>query len=303
MWEADFHLALGQMAPGGFWQDDIYFAPCPLHDDQDYSLQYVRSTRTWWCESGCGDGDLVALGVRLWQCGIEEAAAKILDLCGDGCRQVVSRYPYLDARGQFLFEVLRFKPKGFDTRIPTQWKWHDIARCRPGEEQLGLYRLPEVLTAYDVLIVEGEKDCETARAMGLVATCNVGGSSRWNAEYVAYFRGKRVQIVADADMSGRRHVREIAGSLLPVAESVKLIEFSDVKDLTEWVEAGGTLEELMCMFSNTPALSPSEVEGWWDPLRTIRLQCEADFLLESHTLIEPTSLDADQSLEVGDHAG
>jgi hypothetical protein len=148
--------------------------------------------------------------------------------------------------------------------------------------------------ATDVLIVEGEKDCETARSMGLVATCNPGGSSRWYRDYVDIFRGKRVHIVADADESGRRHARDIAGSLVPVAASVKLIEFSIGKDLTEWVEAGGTAEQLTEFFRSVPALEPQDVAGWWDPLRTIRLECEAAFLLDGSPAVDTVyTVDAD----------
>jgi len=113
-----------------------------------------------------------------------------------------------------------------------------------------------------------------------VATCNPGGSSRWHRDYVEIFRGKRVEIISDADDGGRRHARQIAGSLVPVADSVKMIEFSGVKDLTEWVEAGGTLQELLAMFWNAPALQPRDVEGWWDPNGTVHLRCGASFLLE-----------------------
>jgi hypothetical protein len=281
VWEADLHCALGSMAPDGFWQDEYYFAACPLHEDHDCAFRFDRRTRTWHCEFGCGKGDLVALGVRLWQCGVSAAITRVLSLCGEEPRQVESRYAYLDERGQFLFEVLRYSPKGFATRVPAGWLWNDIVKGKPTDERRVLYRLPEVLMATDVLIVEGEKDCETARSMGLVATCNPGGSSRWHRDYVELFRGRRVQIIADADESGRRHARDIAGSLVPVAESVKLIEFSMVKDFTEWVEAGGTVEQLMEIFWSMPALGPRDVVGWWDPARAIRLQCEAAFLLEA----------------------
>ncbi len=59
-----------------------------------------------------------------------------------------------------------------------------------------------------------------------------------------------------------------------------------VKDLTEWVEAGGTAEELAEVFLSVPALEPWDVAGWWDPLRTIRLECEAAFLLEGPAAVD-----------------
>ena len=54
-----------------------------------------------------------------------------------------------------------------------------------------LYRLPEVLRAKFVLVVEGGKDVETARKLEIVATCNPGGAGKWNQEYAESLHGKR----------------------------------------------------------------------------------------------------------------
>jgi 5S rRNA maturation endonuclease (ribonuclease M5) len=286
IWEADLHRALGSMVPNGVWLADHYFAACPLHEDNEACFRYDRSIRAWHCEFGCGGGDLVALGVRLWQCGLEEAMDRVLALCGEEQRVVERRYPYLDAQGQFIYEVLRYSPKGFSTRIPMRWLWNDIVRGTIDYDFRQLYRLPEVLTADDVLIVEGEKDCETARTLGIVATCNAGGSSRWHSDYADFFRGKRVRIIADADESGRKHGRNIAGCLQPVAKSVQMIEFTEVKDLTEWIEAGGTVEDLEDIFRSVPPLEPKDVVGWWDPTRPVQLRCEAQFLFEAEPAVE-----------------
>jgi hypothetical protein len=52
-----------------------------------------------------------------------------------------------------------------------------------------LYRLPELLAARQkkpnitVLVPEGEKDVESARELGFVATCNPFGALKWKDEY------------------------------------------------------------------------------------------------------------------------
>jgi len=300
--EGDITEILAAALPNGFWQDNQYYASCPFHDDQDFSFSYQKVTRTWRCDAACGDGDLLALGVRLWQCGVDAAAEKLLSLCPRKLATLARRYPYLDANGQFVFEIVRYVPKSFERRIPVAWIWKDIMG-RTDEQDRILYRLPEVLVAPEVVIVEGEKDCETARSLGLVATCNPGGSSRWHRDYVEIFRGKRVEVISDADDGGRRHARQIAGSLVPVAGSVKMIEFSGVKDLTEWVEAGGTLQELLTLFWNAPALQPHDVEGWWDPNGTVHLRCDASLLLEPENgaSLEEPNLDS-SALSLSDEA-
>ena len=115
-----------------------------------------------------------------------------------------------------------------------------------------LYRLPEVLNAKSVLVCEGEKDCDMAGELGLVATTNPGGACKWREEYSEPLRGKRVAIIADADEPGRKHALQVAASLHLRAESVKVLELPGAKDLSEWVGRGGTREKLLGMIRNAP---------------------------------------------------
>ena len=41
------------------------------------------------------------------------------------------------------------------------------------------YRLPDLLNASEVYIVEGEKDCNNLAELGLTATTNPGGAGKW----------------------------------------------------------------------------------------------------------------------------
>jgi putative DNA primase/helicase len=87
------------------------------------------------------------------------------------------------------------------------------------------YRLPEVVKADHVLIVEGEKDVESLRALNLAASCNPMGAGKWRAEYNGYFNGKSVSIILDNDEPGRKHAR--AKSLAGTARLVKMWTFPD----------------------------------------------------------------------------
>src|SRR5690606_4735676 len=111
--------------------------------------------------------------------------------------RVVETYPYTDENGELLFEVLRYEPKGFRQRQPDGrggWVWGLGDVCRP------LYRLPYVLKASEVLIVEGEKDVHTVERMGFTGTTNPGGSSQpWRREWTPTLKGRRVVIIPDAD--------------------------------------------------------------------------------------------------------
>ncbi len=76
------------------------------------------------------------------------------------------------------------------------------------DTRLVLYRLPDVVKAGTVLIVEEEKDVETAERFGLpegwAATCNPMGAQKWKPEYSGFLRGKRVVILSDDDDAGRQ---------------------------------------------------------------------------------------------------
>jgi hypothetical protein len=83
------------------------------------------------------------------------------------------------------------------------------------DTRLVLYRLPELLAANieaPVFLVEGEKDVETLRNLGFVATCTVS-TSVIDPEWLSPLAGRRVVVVADNDCTGRRHAASQAGWL------------------------------------------------------------------------------------------
>lgn len=160
-------------------------------------------------------------------------------------RGVEVAYDYRDERGALLFQVVRLAGKGFRQRRPdgrAGWE-NTIARTRRV-----LYRLPELLAApagATVYIVEGEKDVDTLRKLGAIATCNPMGAGKWSHVEGARtaLHGRRVVIIRDADEPGRAHAAQVALSLASSAASVRTVELPK-KDVTDWIDAGGTLPEL-----------------------------------------------------------
>ena len=92
-----------------------------------------------------------------------------------------------------------------------------------------LYRLREVIEAEEVFIVEGEKDVETLRAWGFVATCNPGGAGKWRDEYSEYLTGKKVIVLQDDDEAGRKHARAVAESVAEYASETSLCRHSTMR--------------------------------------------------------------------------
>lgn len=167
-------------------------ALCPAHSDKNPSLSIRQADGKTLihCHAGCStDAILAALGMEP------------RDLFEDGnqAKRIVAEYEYRNENGELLFQVVRYEPKDFRQRRPDGsggWIWNlrDTRRV--------LYRLAEVIGARSVLVCEGEKDCETARSIGLVATCNPHGAGKWRTEYADALKGKRVCIIADADGPG-----------------------------------------------------------------------------------------------------
>ncbi len=168
-------------------------------------------------------------------------------------RQIVATYPYTDENGTVLFEVVRFSPKSFAQRRPDPsaeggytWKLGDVRRV--------LYRLPDVIAAQVVCVVEGEKDADLLRSTGIIATCNPHGAGKWRDEYAQALSGKSVVVIPDNDTAGREHALAVAKSVLGVARGVKILDLVEIDpsqplppkcDVTEWFGGSDRKAELI----------------------------------------------------------
>lgn len=178
--------------------------------------------------------------------------------------RLVKSYDYTDAAGNLIFQVCRYEPKDFRQRRPDHSKPDGWAWDMKGVNRV-LYRLPAVLEAVaagrPVIIVEGEKDADALAALGLCATCNAGGAGKWIPDYTDALTGAKVIIFPDKDDDGRRHAAMVQAALTGKAASVQVVELPDhngqrVKDAADWIEAGGTFEEMQELVRNAPAWTP-----------------------------------------------
>lgn len=229
-------------------------APCPAHDDSNPSCSFKQGNngRTLvHCHAGCSQRAVIeALKSRgLWE--PERSPTPVERVRVPGPRQpdpIVATYAYTDERGELLYEIVRRQPtdgrrKYFQQRFPDghgKWIWKKHPR------QV-LYRLPEVLEAAIVFLVEGEKDAETLRSHGFTATTNAGGcNAPWLPSFTQTLEGREVILIPDADPPGRKRVLEIARALL--GRVARLIVFEPecgAKDVTEYFEQGHSELELL----------------------------------------------------------
>lgn len=226
---------------------------CPAHDDPKPSLNVSEAAAgraLVHCHGGCSqDRVLAALRERgLW--GSTAAPER---------RRIVATYSYVDETDTQLFQVIRYEPKGFAQRRQDAgaWSYHLNGTRRV------LYRLPAVLAAARaggrVYVVEGERDADVLTARGLCATTSPMGAGKWRGEYAGALNGAEVVLIADKDTPGRAHAEQVAFSCSTTAKSVRLLELpgDHVKDASDFLAAGGTIEEIERLADATAAWTAS----------------------------------------------
>jgi hypothetical protein len=181
-------------------------------------------------------------------------------------------WPYRDRDGQPLYRVVRHDAPGKPKRIHQERYDQATGQFIGGkgcmkDVRLVPYRLNEW---YDedglVLIAEGERKVDALMALGWFATCNSGGAEKFSRGFVQYFGDRDVVLLPDNDAAGRRHVRQVAAILEPVAASIRILELSGLPpkgDIINWLEAGGTADQLRELIEAAPPAA--EVIATWPP--------------------------------------
>jgi hypothetical protein len=243
------------------WKGYQGTARCPWHHDRRPSLSVNARTGLFYCHACGAKGGLVEFERRTSGCNLKTAQRRIAKLAnrggGSNIRgRIVAVYSYKDEKGRLRYQQVRFDPKDFRFRRPDGkggWIWN-----LEGIEKI-LYRLPDVIPADTVYVPEGEKDVRTLKACGLIATCNPGGAGKWRQEYSRALKGKKVIVLQDDDAPGHKHAQAVADSIAPYAAEVRIIPpFPNAKDVTEWIEQGGTKRKLQKMVAHTPPIERIE---------------------------------------------
>jgi len=209
-------------------------ALCPSHNDKSPSLtaSYTKEKILFMCQAGCSFESVVsALGMEPNDFFAPELPAPP--------KKKVATYKYKDKEGNHAFSVVRFEPKDFRPQRPDgKYTLEGVIRVP--------YRLPQMLAGIkegqNILILEGEKDCDNAAKIGLVATTFAGGAGKWSEQYPKLFQEAKVICLPDNDEVGRKGMHFIASELVKVAKSVRWLELPDLRDkgdFSDWIEIEG----------------------------------------------------------------
>ena len=237
---------------------------CPAHEDKQASMSVGRGRDggvVVKCFAGCSANDIVAamgLGLKdLYAKELERPTNRIFDAArlpvaqppSPVKPQIEAIYSYTNALGVEVYQAVRLKPKSFRQRHKNgaDWTW-----SMDGVERV-LYKLPEVMKATEVWVVEGEKDADNLVKLGLCATTNIGGAGKWLDGYTEALAGKDVIICGDNDEPGQKHVQLVFKSVSTKARTVKMVRVPQGhKDVSDLIAAnnGGSDKSLRALVND-----------------------------------------------------
>lgn len=269
-----------------------YMAKCPSHDDKQQSLSInlgADGRVLMKCHAGCDTRTIVAaIGLSMSDLfvGGSKPALRVEPSAkaqGVATRpRLVKSYDYHDADGNLLFQSLRYEPKDFKQRRPTEAGGWDY---KLGDLQPVLYRLPELIEAVAsekrIYFVEGEKDADALIENGLCATTSPMGAGKWREHYAPTLAGADVVILPDNDDVGRKHAEQVAASLLAKGCTVRVVALPNLPpkgDVSDWLAAGGDFDDLDDLIDRTPL---------WHPDPTKKTRWKLSEIVRNESIMRP----------------
>jgi hypothetical protein len=241
-----------------------YLVTCPVHDDKNPSLHIAigvdgsgKDRLLVKCFSGCDSEDVLKYindNKNKPNLNNKKQAAK---KSKPTFSTLIKTYNYRDITGKMVYQVLRYHPKDFKFRRPTD----DLENYPSGyiwsigDSDKFLYNLDRVASSIStgeyVWKVEGEKDADALTEAGFTATCNLFGATpgKWRHEYCDQLSGANLVCVPDEDETGYIHVFEIVRDLLTnnSCKSIRII-FLPVSyhgDISDYLDSGKSVYDLL----------------------------------------------------------
>lgn len=181
-------------------------------------------------------------------------------------------YPYTDENGNSIYEKVRQPGKKFTQRRPDGAGGYVFNLKGVTRLLYHLDRLIKTNPDETIFITEGEKDVETLEKFGLVATTS-GAADSWRDEFKKYFENRNVVIVPDQDEPGQKLCNKIIESIGDCAKSIRIVNVSQGKDITDWVELGKTKKDFEDLLSNASPIDPNSVKKIYnDPIHLVPIR-------------------------------
>ena len=249
--------------------DNQLYACCPFHMEKTPSFTVNAETGEWYCHAGCGGGSEKEFIAKYYDVSVEVAknALDYYEKKGDMPfpteEQIDSWHRALQGMPQELealhtygwsdqiMEELHIGYNDGRITIPIKSRtgfWVNVRRYLPVHrrvegsnnakcmniKKLGQKRYYpyEAFEEQQIFVVEGEKDCISARSQGLNAVTSTGGSAIPTDE-ILLFKDKDVVLMLDTDSVGKRNVKNYISLLRNIAKSISVVELP-VKDFADY---------------------------------------------------------------------
>ena len=195
-------------------KNNRYQAYCPAHEDKNASLSILVDNERilLHCHAGCTIEEIMkSVGITYDDLFAGNPPTKI--------------YQYRNEDGSLNHEKLRYQTdKGKTFRQRRIDNGHIVDNLE-GVKKVP-YNLPEISKAVKsgspIILVEGEKDADTASNLGFTST-TLGGASDWKEEYKFYFKNASVINIPDKDDAGMKFSNNVKKSLETVCKSLKVL--------------------------------------------------------------------------------
>ena len=251
-----------------------YKAMCPAHQDHNASLSIMDDDgkAILHCHAGCSYDEIIrAMG---------------LNFSTPSYRPQGERYDYTNIYGELLFRKTRTINKEF---YVSHFENGKMIKGM-GDIKPVLYNLPAVAAALGVkpvYVVEGEKDANTMKSHGYVATTNCEGATIWKDEYSAILAGAAVVVIPDNDIPGAKHAQVVAESVIKHAISVKIVDLRDIwpempdkADISDYIDTHSDLTAAWAAFDELVATTQEYI-------------CGVDVLRQKVDISSPSVVDRD----------
>lgn len=263
-----------------------YICCCPAHYDDKASLSIAYNPSedriALHCHAGCDTADILTEVGKTWadvgptKPEEEKRPLKKWQI------NLEQEYRYTDPNGNYLYSKLRYEGKRI--RFARIIDGEKVSDSKDGFEA-ELYNVRAIKDAIEkkkpVYYVEGEKDVETMKGLGLIAV-TAGGTGDWKASFADRFIGVNdLIIISDNDTPGKELTERIVHDLRSVVFKQRVIMPSTLQhgDVTDYItKEDGTRESLIEL-----AKKAEPIRAYWvDEKGKVNTGLLADAILEKN---------------------
>lgn len=199
--------------------------------------------------------------------------------------KITHSHPYRDETGKSIYFKVRIDRDNGE----KYFKYEHINEN--GERISGLaknsarylFLYPEVLQGISegkpIFLVEGEKDAITLLNNGLIATTS-DNTHFWSKDFTRILKDADVAVLYDYDNAGFKRKEKLCEYLAGRVKSLRVVELPGLvrkekggEDITDWLNKGNTIEQLLKLLEDTPDYVPEYImEDIKENFRSIDLE-------------------------------